>query len=174
MYVIKMLHKILKPKCLSAIAAIQQPQLCVNIWANIYRKYSMICYQVSDILLPTHVVPEHYKIRLLPFIIPDNYTIKGHVEIKVRVNENANNITLHASEMEIHMDKTRICTRNKRDLILADQTYDHEREFFVIHLDEEVKKDEVYLVILDFTAHLNNKLHGFYRSDYVNDNGEKV
>ena len=36
---------------------------------------------MTDIRLPLHLLPELYDVRLVPFIIPDNYTIKGKVAI---------------------------------------------------------------------------------------------
>ena len=56
---------------------------------------------VTDVRLPTHAIPEKYVIHLTPFIIPDNFTIEGHVSIDIDVNEDANNITLHIKGQEI-------------------------------------------------------------------------
>ena len=41
--------------------------------------------KVTDVRLPTHLVPLNYKIELVPFIIPDNFTIKGYVEVGVSI-----------------------------------------------------------------------------------------
>ena len=41
--------------------------------------------KVTDVRLPTHLVPLNYKIELVPFIIPDNFTIKGYVEVSVSI-----------------------------------------------------------------------------------------
>ena len=41
--------------------------------------------KVTDVRLPTHLVPLNYKIQLVPFIIPDNFTIKGYVEVSVSI-----------------------------------------------------------------------------------------
>ncbi len=43
--------------------------------------FDMLLWQVKNVRLPTHLVPEHYKVMLTPFIIPNNYTIKGSVKI---------------------------------------------------------------------------------------------
>ena len=55
---------------------------------------------VTDVRLPTHAIPEKYVIHLTPFIIPDNFTIEGHVSIDIDVNKDANNITLHIKGQE--------------------------------------------------------------------------
>ena len=56
---------------------------------------------VTDVRLPSHAIPEKYVIHLTPFIIPDNFTIEGHVSIDINVHEDANNITLHIKGQEI-------------------------------------------------------------------------
>jgi hypothetical protein len=33
--------------------------------------------QVTNILLPGHLVPEKYHLELVPFIVPGNFTIRG-------------------------------------------------------------------------------------------------
>ena len=37
--------------------------------------------KVTDVRLPTHLEPLTYRLELVPFIIPDNFTIRGLVEI---------------------------------------------------------------------------------------------
>ena len=39
--------------------------------------------KVTDVRLPTHLVPEKYRLKLVPFIIKDNFTIKGYVEVEI-------------------------------------------------------------------------------------------
>ena len=48
-----------------------------------------------DVRLPTNIQPSNYQIHLIPFIIPDNFTISGHVEIDLDVSEPSDSITLH-------------------------------------------------------------------------------
>ena len=52
--------------------------------------------------LPTHLNPIHYDISLVPFIIPNNFTIKGSISITFNATATgANNITLHTAETNI-------------------------------------------------------------------------
>jgi len=39
---------------------------------------------IEAIRLPTHLIPERYNLRLIPFIIPNNFTIKGNVQIQFK------------------------------------------------------------------------------------------
>ena len=38
--------------------------------------------KVTDVRLPTHLVPLKYNLELVPFIIPDNFTIRGYAEVR--------------------------------------------------------------------------------------------
>lgn len=37
--------------------------------------------KVTDVRLPRHLVPVNYKLELVPFIIPDNFSIRGYAEV---------------------------------------------------------------------------------------------
>ncbi len=43
--------------------------------------------KVTDVRLPRHLVAEKYKLKLIPFIIPGNFTIKGFVEVLLEADE---------------------------------------------------------------------------------------
>ena len=57
-------------------------------------------------------------------------------------------------------------------LPIAGHEYDREREFYIIHLEEEMVGTAFlneYDLSMDFVSSLNDKLVGFYRSSYVED-----
>ena len=62
---------------------------------------SIHCGKVTDVRLPSHLEPVNYKLDLVPFILPDNFTIRGYVEIEVVCRVSASNITLHAADLNI-------------------------------------------------------------------------
>jgi hypothetical protein len=51
--------------------------------------------RVSDIRLPRHLVPERYVVFLTPFLVVNNFTIQGHVDIQANAVAEGANITLH-------------------------------------------------------------------------------
>ena len=58
-----------------------------------------------DVRLPSHLKPLHYRVSLVPFIIPNNFTIKGSVTITFEATlDGANNITVHTAETNITHD----------------------------------------------------------------------
>ena len=66
--------------------------------------------------LPTHLEPTSYTLFLIPFLVPDNFTIAGHVDIEISVGESADNITLHIFDMVIHEDSVRVTDLDGHDI----------------------------------------------------------
>ena len=51
--------------------------------------------------LPPSVRPVRYSLSLVPFIIPDNFSLEGEVDIQVEVLETTTSLTLHIKDLEI-------------------------------------------------------------------------
>ena len=121
-----------------------------------------------------HLVPIKYNVKLIPFIIPDNFTIDGSVTVFFRAAERgSNNITLHSADMEIDRSsvKVREVDRNRRkikDIGVQSQGYDKDREFHITYIQGSIEKEKYYEISMNFVAHLNDNLKGFYRSVYKN------
>ena len=132
----------------------------------------------SSVLMPStlQIRPELYVIHLTPFIVPDNFTIEGHVSITLKVNQDASNITLHIKDITIYenMVTLRDVAQDDDDIVILGHAYDVEREFYIVKVD--VKKDHEYVLSIGFQAELNDDLAGFYRSTYTvtTHNGSKV
>ena len=52
---------------------------------------------------------------------------------------------------------------------VTELTSDLEYEFFVLNLAEELQPGTTYVLTMDFIGYLNDQLHGFYRSQYTNE-----
>ena len=65
--------------------------------------FFFLFFQVRDVRLPRHLKPELYKLELLPFIIPDNFTIRGHLELTLECVAVSKNVTLHVADMTLSM-----------------------------------------------------------------------
>ena len=53
----------------------------------------------DDIRIPTHLKPELYQIELLPFIIQNNFTIRGKLELTMLCEQESTNVTLHTKNL---------------------------------------------------------------------------
>jgi len=120
--------------------------------------------------LPSNIRPSKYQIHLIPFIIPDNFTISGHVEMDLDVSEPSDNITVHIYDMTIHERDVTVLKEDGSMVDIVGHGYDEERQFYIIQLAEAVSGK--MKVSIFFTGVLNDELAGFYRSSYT-ENGEK-
>ncbi|KAK7075138.1 hypothetical protein SK128_009536 [Halocaridina rubra] len=144
----------------------------------------------SEIRLPTSLKPLHYVVRLQPFI-NGNFSIKGYVEIGMEVLETTNNITLHIYDIITHNETVKgivyvymnsrtpqTCSQirlsknvNDSSLNILQHQYDHEKQFYIAHLERPLEKGQQYLISMHYTGYLNTILNGFYRSTYRNEKG---
>ncbi len=77
--------------------------------------------------------------------------------------------------MAIIFFTTSFPVRQNNSLTVVGHEYDLEREFYVIHLETNLVQNVFvyqYVVSMTFTAVLNDKLAGFYRSSYEDADGE--
>ena len=123
--------------------------------------------KITDVLLPRHLQPINYKLELVPFIIPDNFTIRGSVEIEILCVQSSSNITLHAADLKIENDTVSVMDENNQYVNMRTVDYDTEREFVILHLQYELEQGKKYKVKILYTAYLRDNLKGFYRSVYT-------
>ena len=120
--------------------------------------------KVRDVRLPRHLEPLHYNLELVPFLIPDNFTIRGAVEIEVLCRLPATNITLHAADLKIDNSTVSVTDLSTGDDIEAvNVAYDEAREFFILNTGSELEQGKKYVIKIQYTAFLKDNLKGFYR-----------
>ena len=98
----------------------------MKAWSTVLTcQYSILTVfpQVTDVRLPTHLLPEKYKVELVPFLIPDNFTIRGHVEITMTATvDGATNVTLHVNDMKLENDTISLKEMDSGEQVLNDVT----------------------------------------------------
>ena len=120
---------------------------------------------IQDYRLPKNVTPRRYELRLEPDL--NAFTFKGEESVAITVNEAARAIVLNALELEID---SAIAERGGKSL-KATVELEPARERAHLRFGEELAPGEWTLKIV-FRGVLNDKLHGFYRSQYVDANGD--
>ena len=113
--------------------------------------------------LPRAVVPRRYELRLEPDL--GAFAFAGSVGIELEVVEPTSEIVLNAAELEI-------AGGNLDGVALAGVDYDDEHERAVLRLGEAVQPGAARLN-LAFAGTLNDKLRGFYRSTFTDDDGNE-
>jgi puromycin-sensitive aminopeptidase len=114
--------------------------------------------------LPRTVLPRRYALSLTPDLAAA--TFEGSVDVDVDVAEATREVVLNAIELEI--DQAWVTTGGRR--VDAAVTVDDETERATLTLDEDLPPGDA-VVSLRFRGLLNDKLRGFYRSTFTDDEG---
>ncbi|KAL7638670.1 UNVERIFIED_CONTAM: hypothetical protein RMT77_011242 [Armadillidium vulgare] len=130
--------------------------------------------KVMDVRLPRNVNPLHYLVQLRPYI-NENFTFDGHVEMTFEVLEDTMNVTLHINDIVTKNETIKVMPENSQgdsgEVTIKSHQYDQDRQFYVAHLKEPLKRGQNYIISIDFVGFLNKDLDGFYRSSYKDENG---
>ena len=133
--------------------------------AQIIKKGDYIMTQSERIILPEDVIPRKYKVFLEPNL--ETFTFDGEVEISVELINSTDRITLNAAELTIFSTSTQIGA----DTILGDSLECSDDETITIYLGRQYSPCKA-TVKIRFSGELNDRLLGFYRSQYLDVNGE--
>jgi len=117
--------------------------------------------------LPRNVEPLRYELTLTPDL--DAATFAGEVRVSVRVNEPVTEVVLNAVELDI---QTAELVGGDGSRLAATVSLDPAEERAVISLDGTAGTG-AWQLHLTFTGDLNDKLAGFYRSTFKDEDGNE-
>jgi puromycin-sensitive aminopeptidase len=129
------------------------------------RESDLATEAATDYKLPANVTPEYYELRLAPDL--KAFTFAGEESVTVRVHEATAEVVLNALELEI--DRV-TAERSGGPSISGRGGLDPAHERAKLHFDRSLDPGQWRLKIA-FRGILNDKLHGFYRSQYKDDVG---
>ncbi|MCY4366710.1 MAG: M1 family metallopeptidase [Chloroflexi bacterium] len=118
------------------------------------------------VVLPANVRPAHYQITLQPDM--DNFTFDGLEVIDIEVLETTSEIVLNATELRVPAG---MLIKDGQWIRASSITLDEENETVTLAFPNPIERGPAQLD-LRFVGELNDKLRGFYRSQYVNPEGE--
>lgn len=127
----------------------------------------------KDIRLPENISPLSYDIFLHPNI--SQRIFSGNVKIKLKILKETDKIILHIKNMKLMSDNDKIQVKSVKsninlkvvkvlEFVKYNQLY--------IQVDQNMKINEEYEMVIKFEAELVKKLSGFYLSSYTSKNGE--
>lgn len=111
--------------------------------------------------------PLHYKLHIAPNL--KDATFRGSLEIKCEAAEAFSSIRINAIELII---ETATIT-DPSGTYNANITYDTENEMANLDLEQELPSG-AFAIAMNFTGILNDRLAGFYKSTYRNDEDQIV
>ncbi len=115
--------------------------------------------KLQEYRLPRNVTPVRYELRLTPDLAA--FTFAGEENVAVKVNEVTAEIVLNALELEIDRVSAERDGRTLDGIVAMEP----ERERAHLKFGERLEPGDWTLKIA-FRGILNDKLHGFYRSQY--------
>ena len=119
-------------------------------------------YQLSN-----KIKPNNYNLSLTPDF--NSMTFSGKVIIELSIFEPTNQITMNAIELDLI--NASIST-DSNTLSSNEFKYNEEKEQVTINFENTINESNAVLSI-EFTGVLNDRLHGFYRSSYEDENGNQ-
>ena len=127
------------------------------------------------VVLPDNVRPVHYDLTLTPNF--DDFTFDGEVDVTVSMEPGTTEIMLNCAEIEIHSATVSWTdTNGEQEQAANNIAYDADAETATISIPATPADGLVgnQHLRMSFTGELNDKLRGFYRSQYVNPEGENA
>ncbi|XP_042901838.1 aminopeptidase N [Parasteatoda tepidariorum] len=126
--------------------------------------------ELPYVRLPRSIIPEHYNVVLQPYIEPGNFSFDGKVEIRIKVLEPTNNVTVHINNITVKQDTVELSGHGAPTISSLGE--DKEKQFFILYLKGQLSAGQTYEVRMDFVGTLNDQLSGFYRSSYQDPSGQ--
>jgi aminopeptidase N len=122
-----------------------------------------------------HLKPELYQIELLPFVIPDNFTIQGKLELTMLCEEESKNVTLHSKNLVFEQENIELINvKNGKRISIIEHSYDTDREFYIAKLSQTLKEGTRYKISINYVTQLTNDNKGFYYDVYEDRTSELV
>lgn len=121
--------------------------------------------------LPMHIAPIHYDLKLESGIMVGDFNFIGETDIKIEVREPSKLIVLNWKNLTINETQSRLDKDNGESVSPSEHHYDPYREMLTLIFDKIIDS-AVYTLHLEFSDVLSTDLNGFFRSSYINENGD--
>eukprot|EP01027_Heterolobosea_sp_BB2_P018308 GEZU01025811.1.p1 GENE.GEZU01025811.1~~GEZU01025811.1.p1 ORF type:complete len:486 (+),score=140.93 GEZU01025811.1:106-1563(+) len=147
--------------------------ICAEHGIQAMKQFQENTLRAKHVLLPASVNPIKYTISLTPDL--KNFTFAGEEDIEVEVFEEVSTIQIHAMDIQVdHAELVSSATGERQ--VASEISYDKAQQIAVFKFDTPIRRttqNKHDVLKLKFRGELNDKLVGFYRSQYTAQNGEK-
>ena len=118
------------------------------------------------VVLPGSTIPSKYTLRLQPDL--EAFVFQGEAAIDLEIKERISELVMNSLDIEIQSAKLE---QGGKNIPVSGIAYNVDTESVTLALAEEAGEGSAKLS-MEFTGILNDKLRGFYRSQYTTDSGE--
>ncbi|XP_036150482.1 aminopeptidase N-like [Monomorium pharaonis] len=101
----------------------------------------------------------------------DNFTFDGKSHVIIEIRRATRNISLHALDLTINETATSLISSEVH--VPTMHNYDNETEILTLHFDDELPSG-IYSLNIQFVGILNDDLHGFFRTSYIDEKRGKM
>lgn len=116
--------------------------------------------------LPNETYPLKYDVWLMTRIDEGNFTFNGRVKITIRAEKDTKEVKIHQRQLKIE-----IIYVNNSPINADGWSYDNVTEFLTIR--SNFAANQTYILDITYTGELRADNAGFYRSSYIDKNGNK-
>ena len=125
--------------------------------------------------LPSDLKPSLYELTIWAYF---NDTVEpvdfnGTVKIYFKCFKSTDKIIIHAKELEIFNNTIKVQHSVDNQIRVKSLGFDYEREFCIIELSNQLKKDENYTLFIQYRGYIKEDNIGFYRSSYHDNDGKR-
>ena len=124
--------------------------------------------------LPNDTIPHHYDVYLQTSIHEANFSFNGHVTILIETLVATARITLHS--FLLAFDEINVFYHNGTTELnlFAGYSQDSVNEFLIIDLLQQLPANSTCSLDIQFRGTLRTDDAGFYRSSYINPDGDRM
>ncbi|KAM7359496.1 uncharacterized protein ACRADG_013108 [Cochliomyia hominivorax] len=119
--------------------------------------------------LPLTIYPVNYKITLKPYLEeshPRAFSFDGECYLEIQPKNNTKQIQLHIKNLEISLSEYYQKDTPNNVKALPNVTPNTLTDIVVYDLEEELKANVSYILHYKYVGHMDDDMHGFYRSYY--------
>ncbi|XP_012252261.2 uncharacterized protein LOC105683883 [Athalia rosae] len=136
---------------------------------DVYKWLSNEHSAAIDYRLPTTIYPSRYEVHLFPHLVEGNFTFDGTVRIFANVVKPTNEVVLQYNEITVHSLSVDVSPETAE---ILSTSYDQTTHKYTILLSAILPAGTSITIHITYVGTLNDDMEGFYRSSYVNEDGE--
>ncbi|XP_051896154.1 aminopeptidase Ey-like [Pristis pectinata] len=128
--------------------------------------------------LPLALRPIHYQLSLWPRLEPDaqgDYHFSGNSSVLFHCHNRTDLILIHCDRLQFNSLSGRLARvwgPGGRELHISKSWVQNDTQYLVVRLADPLKPGQNYSMYTEFRGRLDDDLRGFYRSQYVDENGQ--